>query len=196
MLDRNGSKRPIRVRRHESSDTCNELVGRWKVHEGVKITSVAYVAFLKEHLERWFKSKPLSLKRKTIFMHGNAPSHAANTTGDYLQKICFKNSRVMVWPLFSPDWNPIENMWSIHKRKVYASGRQFPTKTESWSAISTTTNNIFLEEIRKLTDSMNKRLISVISNHADTFICNNNTSKIMYQILFIWMKNCYTLLLS
>ena len=44
----------------------NELVG--KVPEGVKMTSVAYVAFLKEHLEPWFKSKSLSLRRILIFM--------------------------------------------------------------------------------------------------------------------------------
>ena len=42
----------------------NELVGPWKVPEGVKMTYVAYVVFLKEHHEPWFKSKHLSLKRK------------------------------------------------------------------------------------------------------------------------------------
>ena len=59
------------------------LVGPLKVHEGVKMTSVAYVAFVNEHLESWFKSKHLPLKRKMIFMHDNAPSHAAETTGNY-----------------------------------------------------------------------------------------------------------------
>ena len=47
----------------------NELVGPWKVLEGVKMTSVAYVVFLNEHLEKWLKSKQMSLKGKTIFMH-------------------------------------------------------------------------------------------------------------------------------
>ena len=74
----------------------NDLVGSWKVPEGVKMTSVAYVAFLKEHLEQWFKAKPLSLKRTMIYLHVNSPSHAAKTTGNYLQTIGFKNGRVMV----------------------------------------------------------------------------------------------------
>ena len=51
-----------------------ELVGPWKVPEGVKMTSAVYVAVLDDHLEPWFKFKSLSLKRKLIFMHGNAPS--------------------------------------------------------------------------------------------------------------------------
>ena len=94
---------------------------------------------------------------KMIFMQENALSHAAKTTGNYIQKIGLKNGRVMVWPPFSPDLNPIENLWSIIKRKVYVSGRQFKTKTELGDAISTTANNISLEEILKLTDSMDKR---------------------------------------
>ena len=44
------------------------------------MTSMAYFAFLKEHLEPWFKSKPLSLKIKMIFIDDNALSHAAKTT--------------------------------------------------------------------------------------------------------------------
>ena len=54
------------------------------------MTSVAYIAFLKGHLKLWFKSKPLSLKIKIIYMHDNAPSHAAKTTGNYQQKIGLK----------------------------------------------------------------------------------------------------------
>ena len=86
--DANGNNRPIRVRRRQGGGGImfwagingNELVGPYKVPEVVNMTSVAYVAFLKEHLEPWFKSKPLSLKRKIIFIYDNAPSHAANTT--------------------------------------------------------------------------------------------------------------------
>ena len=77
----NGSNRHIRVRRQQVGGGImfqaliigNELVGPWKVPEGVKMTSVPYVTFLKEHLEPWFESKPLSLKRKIIFMHDNVP---------------------------------------------------------------------------------------------------------------------------
>ena len=74
-------------------------------------------------------------------MHDNVPSHAGKRTSNYLQKIDFKNRRVVVWPPFSPDLNSIENLGSIINRKVYASLRQFPTKTESWDAISTTVSN-------------------------------------------------------
>ena len=80
-------KEAIRVRRQQGGGVMfwagiisNDLVGPWKDPEGVKMTSVAYVAFVKEHLEQQFESKPLSLKRKMIFMHDNAPLHAEKTT--------------------------------------------------------------------------------------------------------------------
>ena len=33
------------------------MVGPWRVPDGTKITADAYIAFLKEHLESWLKSK-------------------------------------------------------------------------------------------------------------------------------------------
>ena len=101
-------------------------------------------------------------------MHDNAPSHAEKTTGNYLQKIGFKNGRVMVWPPFSPDLNPIENLRSIIKTKVYVSAISNENGVMGCHidrSISTTANNIFLEEIQNLTDLMDKCLISVISYH-------------------------------
>ena len=99
--------------------SCFGLVGPWNVPEGVKITSVAYVAFLKEHLEPWFKSKNLSLKRKTVFMHFNASSHAAKTTGIYQQKIALKNGRIMhglasIFAGFEPHRKPLEHHHVAH----------------------------------------------------------------------------------
>ena len=82
----NRNYRPIRIRRRQGGGGImfwagiigNELVCPWKVPEGVKMTSVAYVryvTFLKEHHEPWFKSKPLSLKRKMIHVHANGQQH-------------------------------------------------------------------------------------------------------------------------
>ena len=55
----------------------NELVGPFRVPDGVKLTAVTYIDFLKQNVLPWFKKKPLSFKTKMVFMHDNAPSNAA-----------------------------------------------------------------------------------------------------------------------
>ena len=56
----------------------------------------------------------------------------------------------MDWPPQSPDLSPIENMWSIIKRKVYENGRQFGNKKDLWEAIKETSAQISPEVIQKL----------------------------------------------
>ncbi|KAG3095181.1 hypothetical protein PI125_g16317 [Phytophthora idaei] len=41
----------------------------------------------------------------------------------------------MEWPAKSPDLNPIENMWGVLARAVYANGRQFETRGSLISTI-------------------------------------------------------------
>ena len=58
-------------------------------------------------------------------MHDNAPSHGAHYTWEALTKFGFKEACLMLWPACSPDLNPIENVWSILKHKIYEDGKQF-----------------------------------------------------------------------
>ena len=71
----------------------------------------------------------------------------------------------MEWPACSPDLNPIENLWSILKREVYSAGKQYSSKEDLWNAINTTAKGISSDTIKKLTSSMDRRLLSVVSNH-------------------------------
>ena len=70
----------------------------------------------------------------------------------------------MVWPPSSPDLNPIENLWSILKQKIYESGRQFTSKQQLWEAVLTSCKDIQAETIHKLTSSMDARIVKLLSN--------------------------------
>ena len=69
----------------------------------------------------------------------------------------------MLWPACSPHLNPIENFWSILKRKIYEDGKQYSSKNCLWEEIQSCAAALDKDTIIKtLTDSMNNRLIKVM----------------------------------
>ena len=66
----------------------NKLVGPFRVADGVKMTAKLYIDFIKEHLVPWHKKKNLSFRKKMVFMHDNAPSHAARLSTEFFAE-CF-----------------------------------------------------------------------------------------------------------
>ena len=167
---REGVPLPTRIRRQQGGGGVmfwagivgETLVGPFKVPEGVKITSDAYINFLTKNFIPWYKKQPLQFKRKAILMHDGAPSHSAKKTVAFLEKNGFKDSRLMKWPSVSPDLNPIENLWAMIKRRLYVGGRQFTTKNELWEEIQTVSKSITSEEIINLVSSVDNRLIKVL----------------------------------
>jgi len=51
-----------------------------------------------------------------IFQQDNAPVHTARIVREWLAEQDFE---VMAWPPYSPDLNPIENLWALLKAKIY-----------------------------------------------------------------------------
>ena len=94
----NWALRPHRLRLQQGSRgvmfwACiigNELVGPIHVQDGVKLTAVANIDFLKQNVLPWFKKKQLSFKNKMVFMHDNEPYHPAKLTSDFLATVGFK----------------------------------------------------------------------------------------------------------
>ena len=141
----NGDQTPVRRRRQQGARgggvtiwaeiIGDELIDLVRVPQGAKFSSATYCQFLKNALETWLEEVPLTRLKKVVFMHDNAPCHAAKATIKCLEGLGFKDKALMVWPPNSPDISPIENLWAIIKQRVYADGRQFSTLPELWKAI-------------------------------------------------------------
>lgn len=167
----NGHEPPVRLRRQQGGGGLmvwaaifkDQLIGPFKIPDGVKINSENYCQFLNDNfLKKWYNKKSTSMKKTIIFMHDNAPSHASKYTTSWLASKGFKGDRLMVWPPASPDLNPIENLWAMLKRKVYSQGHQYTSLTTLWDAVVAAAAEITPEEIKNLTTSVDRRLWSVI----------------------------------
>ena len=132
----NGATPQSKIRRQQGGGgvmiwagiNTDAIVGPFAVLDGVKMNAQSYAEFLKTNFLPWYEKQRLALKRKMIFMHDNAPCHAARYTCNVSNKFGFKDGCVMLWPACSPDLNPIENFWSQLKSKVYEEGGNFHQK--------------------------------------------------------------------
>jgi len=95
-----------------------------------------------------------------LLMQDNAPGHAASETRQDLQE---RGVRIIFWPAFSPDLNPIETVWNRMKDYIET---HFPEKMsydalraavkEAWNAIGE-------DLLRELIMSMPARCAAVIA---------------------------------
>ena len=88
---------------------CNTI--RWTeiaFKESKKLKAVGYFEILKNYEE---KLHFLDI----IFQQCNAPVHKLKIIGDFYQENEWK---VLEWPAYSPDLNPIKNSWAILKQRL------------------------------------------------------------------------------
>ena len=132
----------------------DNLIGPFRVADGVKIDSKGYCSFLDENFLGWWRKQSLKRRKALMFMHDNAPAHASRFTRDWLHQHGIKEDQIMAWPAYSPDLNPIENLWSILKQKIYANGKQYSSKDSLWDAIVTAAKSVDKKVIGNLTKSV------------------------------------------
>lgn len=122
-------------------------------------TAKSYRKILDEHLA------PI-MDDDAIYMHDGASIHTAHIIRDWLRDHMIT---IMNWPAYSPDLNPIENLWSILKNQIYIyypELREAPnteqTKEELIDAAQHVWELIGDQILVKLANSMPDRVTSVI----------------------------------
>lgn len=111
--------------------------------------------FLKNILKEYIRSTDSEF----LFVHDNAPVHTAKKVQKWFLE---KNIKTLKWPAYSPDLNPIENLWG---RMEYLTRNRTPTSAENlWDIVQEAYEDIISDTsyIQKLVTSMPKRLKEVL----------------------------------
>ena len=102
-----------------------------------------------------------------LFMQDNAPIHRAKKSKLWFQEMGIE---VMQWPPYSPDLNPIENLWALLKKEAYKvypdldslQGKGDEAEAQLFQILQKAWANIREEVIEGLISSMPRRCAAVI----------------------------------
>ena len=86
-----------------------------------------------------------------VFMEDGAAVHRAQRVYQLFDE---EEILVMDWPAKSPDLNPIENLWGILARQVYANQRQFSNVNDLVSCVLEAWDAIPEQTLQNLVSSM------------------------------------------
>lgn len=121
-----------------------------------KMNSSDYITVLKSSLLPFLRG---AAEKEWVFQQDNASIHTSRETLAWLRA---NNIQFMEWPSRSPDLNPIENVWGILVRKVYANYRTYDSVSSLKTAIVEEWENLEQKIIENLVNSMPKRIFDVI----------------------------------
>ncbi|GMF64663.1 unnamed protein product [Phytophthora lilii] len=89
-----------------------------------------------------------------VYQQDNASIHVFKRTMEFFGE---QDIQVLDWLSKSPDLNPIENLWSMLSRKVYANGRQFDSVHDLKAALFDAWEDIPHALLLSLVESMPRR---------------------------------------
>ena len=121
-----------------------------------KMKSSEYIDVLKLCLIP-FKNK--YRRKKFVFQQDKANIHTSNDTKAWFEA---KKIEQMWWPARSPDLNPVENIWEIIVRRIYADQKQYNSVAELKVAVSECWEDMDPKVLENLVGSMPKRIYQVI----------------------------------
>jgi hypothetical protein len=76
-----------------------------------------YISVLQNNVIPFLENQPLAFQH--TLQQDNAPCHKARATINFINE---QSIDLLPWPPYSPDLNPIENLWGIIKMKIREEG--------------------------------------------------------------------------
>ena len=97
-----------------------------------------------------------------IFQHDNAPPHVARKTKERLVE---EGVMVVSWPPYSPDLNPVENLWAIISSNVYRETACFENEDLVWKSVKRVSEAISNDTCSKLVKGLPDRVEAIARNN-------------------------------
>jgi transposase len=115
-----------------------------------------YIQLLSKYLRPLRQQLLHEVGSDPIFQQDNAPAHVAGQTRDWLDR---QGITYMDWPPNSPDLNPIENVFGLLVKAVYAGNRQFLSIADLTLQIRQCWATLDQNQIANIIDSMHNRML-------------------------------------
>lgn len=99
----------------------------------------------------------------SAFLQDNAPIHVSQHSINWFRE---NDIPLIPWPPYSPDCNPIENVWSQMKKRLALLHQQPTSSATLFQVVSQIWEDLMHNDIfrHKLCDSMNRRIAAVITS--------------------------------
>lgn len=97
-----------------------------------------------------------------VFQQDGAPAHRSQSTRTWLEA---RNIVTLNWPACSPDLNPMENVWGVMVRRIYADNRVYSNLNELRTAIVDCWGSLEANLFDNLNLSMNNRIFQLINRN-------------------------------
>ena len=102
---------------------CGNKLGPIVFIDG-SVNSHVYISVLQDKLVPFFQALHDDGATDIIFQQDNAKVHKSKLTGKWLEDSAIRNGfSIMEWPAYSPDMNPIEELWAHLKAELH---RRYP----------------------------------------------------------------------
>ena len=135
----------------------------WIVDVGHNMDRFVYLSVLQDdllHIMSHYSDENGLPEGHFIFMQDNDPKHKSNVVMEWLRN---SEIKVLEWPAQSPDLNPIENVWSLLKYRLFKHYDHPPAGMhELWERTSKVWYEITEKECQKYIGTMRMRCLAVI----------------------------------